>query len=78
MTKKAVTEIVSSTLEVITTQVTKGNDVNLIGFGKFSRVKRKARKGRNPATGEEIKIAAANVPKFTPGKALKDAVAKKK
>ncbi len=78
ITKKAVTEIVNSTLDIVTKTVTKGHEVNIIGFGKFHRVNRKARKGRNPATGEEIKIPAANVPKFSPGKALKDAVAKKK
>ena len=46
----------------------------MTGFGTFKVVKRKARKGRNPHTGEEIQIKATNVPKFTPGKALKDAV----
>jgi len=46
----------------------------LVGFGTFKVSKRKARKGRSPRTGEEIKIKAANVPKFTAGKALKDAV----
>ncbi|THB65426.1 MAG: HU family DNA-binding protein [Gammaproteobacteria bacterium] len=78
LTKKAITEIVNSAINVISTQVAKGNEVNVIGFGKFHRIKRKARKGRNPATGEEIKIAATNAPKFTPGKALKNAVSKKK
>ena len=48
--------------------------VTLVGFGTFSVSKRKARKGRNPRTGKEIKIAARKVPKFTPGKAFKDAV----
>jgi DNA-binding protein HU-beta len=52
----------------------KGEDVTLTGFGTFKVVKRKARKGRNPFTGEEIKIKATKAPKFTPGKALKDAV----
>jgi DNA-binding protein HU-beta len=45
-----------------------------VGFGTFSVVKRAARKGRNPQTGKEIKIAAKHVPKFTAGKALKDIV----
>ena len=54
--------------------IKKREDVTLTGFGKFSVVKRKARKGRNPQTGEEIKIKATKVPKFTPGKALKEAV----
>ena len=51
-----------------------GEDVTLIGFGSFKVVKRKARKGRNPYTGEEIKIKATKAPKFTPAKALKEAV----
>ena len=52
----------------------KTEPVTLIGFGTFKVNKRKARKGRNPATGEVIKIKAKKVPKFVPGKALKDAV----
>ncbi len=78
------TKVVSSTKEAKAavdcvpssiTQALKDEDsVSLIGFGTFKVQKRKARKGRNPATGEEIQIKAKNVPKFTPGKALKDAV----
>jgi len=52
----------------------KGEDVTLTGFGTFKVIKRKARKGRNPSTGEEIKIKATKAPKFTAGKALKEAV----
>jgi DNA-binding protein HU-beta len=52
----------------------KGNKVALVGFGTFSISKRKARKGRNPRTGETITIKAAKVPKFTSGKAFKEAV----
>jgi len=52
--------------------------VTLIGFGSFSTAKRAARVGRNPKTGKEIKIAATTTPKFKAGKALKDAVAKRK
>jgi DNA-binding protein HU-beta len=52
----------------------KGQKITLVGFGTFAVVKRKARKGRNPRTGQEIKIAAGKSPKFTAGKALKDAV----
>ena len=52
----------------------KGERVTLVGFGTFSVAKRSARKGRNPQTGKEIKIAAKKVPKFTAGKLLKDAV----
>jgi DNA-binding protein HU-beta len=52
----------------------KDGKVNLIGFGTFAKVSRKARKGRNPQTGEVIKIKAANVVKFKPGARLKEAV----
>ena len=52
----------------------KDGKVTLVGFGTFMKVRRKARKGRNPQTGESIQIAARKVPKFTAGKALKDAV----
>ena len=52
----------------------KDGKVTLIGFGTFSKVRRKARKGRNPQTGEPIKIKARNVVKFRPGKKLKEAI----
>ncbi len=52
----------------------KDGKVTLVGFGTFSKVRRKARKGRNPQTGEPIKIKASNFVKFSPGKKLKDAV----
>ena len=52
----------------------KDGKVTLVGFGTFSKGRRKARKGRNPQTGEPIKIKASNVVKFSPGKKLKDAV----
>jgi DNA-binding protein HU-beta len=52
----------------------KGDDVSLVGFGTFAVSKREARTGRNPRTGVEIKIQSAMVPKFRPGKALKDAL----
>ncbi len=52
----------------------KDGKVTLVGFGTFSKVRRKARKGRNPQTGEPIKIKACNVIKFRPGKGLKDAI----
>ncbi len=52
----------------------KEGKVTLVGFGTFMKVRRKARKGRNPQTGEEIKIKAANVIKFKAGKKLKDAM----
>lgn len=52
----------------------KDGKLTLVGFGTFSKVKRKARKGRNPQTGQEIKIKATTTVKFKPGKALKEAV----
>ena len=52
----------------------KDGKVTLVGFGTFSKVRRKARKGRNPRTGEEISIKATNVVKFSAGKKLKEAV----
>ena len=52
----------------------KDGKVTLVGFGTFSKARRKARKGRNPQTGDPIKIKASNAVKFSPGKKLKDAV----
>ena len=52
----------------------KDGKVTLVGFGTFAKSRRKARKGRNPQTGEPIKIKASNVVKFRPGKKLKDAI----
>ncbi|MCL1926211.1 MAG: HU family DNA-binding protein [Syntrophorhabdaceae bacterium] len=56
----------------------KGDKLTLTGFGTFGVTSRKARMGRNPQTGEAIKIKAAKVPKFTPGKVLKEAIGGKK
>ncbi len=67
-------ECLNTILEEITKSLKKGKDVTLTGFGTFSVVKRKARQGVNPRTGEKIKIAATKAPKFKAGKALKDAV----
>ena len=58
----------------IVSSLKKGQKVTFVGFGTFSVAKRKARKGRNPQTGAPINIPARRVPKFTPGKALKNAV----
>jgi DNA-binding protein HU-beta len=58
----------------VKTSLKKGNSVSLVGFGTFAVTKRAARTGRNPRTGAAIKIKAAKVPKFRPGKALKDAL----
>lgn len=70
---KADTErILNSAIETIKKSVRKSEDVTLVGFGTFTRTKRKARKGRNPQTGEEIKISSSVVPKFRPGKPFRD------
>ena len=63
-----------STLEAVTGALKKGDSVSLVGFGTVAGKRREARDGRNPQTGQTIKIAAANVPGFKAGKALKDAV----
>lgn len=72
--KSAVGNMIDATLDTITGALQKGDKVTFTGFGTFERRFRKARMGRNPQTGEEVKIAAANVPAFKAGKALKDAV----
>ena len=64
----------SSFIEEIKKSLKKGNKVTLVGFGTFSVAKRKARKGRNPRTGETITIKARKTPKFTSGKAFKEAI----
>jgi DNA-binding protein HU-beta len=73
-TKKEAKAAVDCVLASITKALKKKDTVTLIGFGTFSVSQRKARKGRNPQTGEQIKIKAKKVPKFTAGRALKDAV----
>lgn len=74
LTKAEAGKALDSTIEAIKEALKKGEKVTLVGFGSFYVSKRKARKGRNPRTGQEIKIPATKVPKFTAGKALKDAV----
>ena len=65
---------VSAVLETISETLTKGEKIALLGFGNFEISERAARDGRNPATGETIKIAASKAVKFKAGKALKDSV----
>jgi len=72
LTKADCERVLDGTIEAIKKSVKKGEDVTLVGFGTFTRAKRKARTGRNPQTGESIKIPASTVPKFRPGKAFKD------
>jgi DNA-binding protein HU-beta len=74
LTKADAQRALDATLENIKKALKKNQKVTLVGFGTFSVTKRKARKGRNPRTGEEIKIPATKAPKFTPGKGLKEAI----
>ena len=76
-TKKDSERFVDAFISVITEALKNGEEVNLVGFGKFAVSHRKARKGVNPQTGEPIDIPAKDVPVFRAGKKLKDAVAKK-
>lgn len=73
-TKKEAQAVVESIFSSITKALKKKDSVTLVGFGTFKVSKRKARKGKNPRTGETINIKARNTPKFVPGKALKEAV----
>ena len=75
-TKKDADAAVAAVFEAIEGALVKGDKVQLIGFGTFEVRERAAKEGRNPRTGETIKIAATKVPAFKAGKALKDAVAK--
>ena len=74
ISKAAAARALESTIEAVKKTLKKGGTVSLVGFGTFAVGKRAARTGRNPRTGEAIKIKAAKVPKFRPGKALKDAL----
>ena len=76
LTKKDVAATVDALFETVQEALSAGEKVQVIGFGNFEVRERAARKGRNPQTGKEIKIAASKVPAFKPGKALKDAVKK--
>jgi DNA-binding protein HU-beta len=74
MTKTAAASAVDATFDAITVALKKGGEVKIMGFGHFRVVKRAAREGRNPRTGKPVKIKAARRPRFSAGKALKDAV----
>ena len=74
ITKTAAAQAIDSITDTITKDLKKGGRVTLTGFGTFSVANRKARTGRNPQTGEEIRIPASKTPKFSAGKALKEAV----
>lgn len=74
LSKAAAARSLDATTDAIAKALKKGDPVTLIGFGTFYVGQRAARSGRNPRTGDSIKIKAANSPKFRAGKALKDAV----
>lgn len=74
ISKAAAGRALEATTAAITNALTEGDSVSLIGFGTFDVGHRAARTGRNPKTGDAIEIKAAKVPKFRPGKALKEAV----
>ncbi len=74
ISKAAATRALEAFVGGVKATLKKGNSVSLVGFGTFAVSKRAARSGRNPRTGAAIKIKAAKVPKFRPGKALKDAL----
>ena len=74
ISKKDAEAALKSFTETVEQELVKGEKIQLVGFGTFEISERPAREGRNPRTGESMKIAAAKAPKFKAGKALKDAV----
>ncbi len=74
ITKKDSEKVLTAVLDSIAEALAKGEKVQLVGFGTFEVRHRQAREGRNPSTGETIKIAAQKVPAFKAGKALKDSL----
>lgn len=76
LSKAKAEEAINATINAVTAALKKGDEVKLIGFGTFKVSKRAATTGRNPRTGEAIKIPASKQAKFVAGKALKDAVNK--
>lgn len=74
LSKAAAARAVEALMDGVKKTLRKGGTVTLVGFGTFQVGKRAARTGRNPRTGDPVKIKAAKVPKFTAGKALKDAL----
>ena len=74
ISKAAATRALASIIDAVKKTLKKGDTVTLVGFGTFSVSNRAARTGRNPRTGAPLKIKAAKVPRFKPGKGLKDAL----
>ncbi|TVQ64554.1 MAG: HU family DNA-binding protein [Spirulina sp. DLM2.Bin59] len=75
VTKKDVDKVISATVEAIMAAVAEGDKVTLVGFGSFESRDRKEREGRNPKTGDPMKIPATKVPAFSAGKLFKEKVA---
>jgi len=76
ITKKSAGDAISAVIEGIISALEKGDSISLVGFGSFKVVERAAREGRNPGTGEKIKIAASKTVKFIPSTRLKERVNK--
>ena len=74
MKKTEVEKVLKAFTDTVAAELKKGEKIQLVGFGTFEVAERPAREGRNPRTGETMKIAASVAPKFKPGKALKDAL----
>ncbi len=72
LTKVSVEDTLSAAIEIIKKSVKKGEDVTLLGFGTFTKTRRRGRLGRNPQTGAQIKIPPRVVPRFRPGKEFKE------
>jgi len=77
LARSDVSKTLDAFLETVVETVTKGDKVQIVGFGNFEQAQRSARTGRNPATGAVIQIAASKAPRFAPGKSFKDRVAGK-
>lgn len=74
LSKAQASKALETTLNAIKTALKKGQKVTIVGFGTFSAIGRKSRKGRNPRTGQAINISASKIPRFTAGKAFKDEI----
>ncbi len=74
LSKKDSEKALKAFIDVVTSELKKGEKIQLVGFGTFEVLERAAREGRNPLTGEKMQIKASKAPKFKAGKALKDAV----
>ena len=74
LTKRASNEAIDAITSIVSDALARGEKVTLVGFGTFQVMERKARRGRNPQTGQTIQIPAKKVPKFRPGRSLREAV----